>query len=379
MRILFWSELFWPYIGGAEVVGAKLLPALQARGYEVAVVTSHDHLKLPDEDRYNGIPIYRFPFRTALAEGNITQLVKARHRLAELKRTLAPQLIHLNALGPSFLFNLQTADAHPAPVLVTLHTVYDLIDSTQTEGRDTLLQNTLRSVAWVACVSEAVLHDARRRVPMITGSSSIVYNGLDEPNILPKPLPLAAPRLLCLGRLTTVKGFDLALSAFSMLIDRFPLARLVIAGDGLMRPALQAQALQLGLDDRVEFTGWIAPDKVPELINSATVVIMPSRREGFPLVGIQAAQVARPIVASRAGGLPELVVHEKTGLLVERENIKSLAEAIAFLLDRPDRARQMGKAARRRVQQIFSLERCVNEYDALYRKLSKKFPYVESA
>lgn len=84
MRILFWSELFWPYIGGAEVVGAKLLPALQARGYEVAVVTSHDHLELPDEDRYNGIPIYRFPFRTALAEGNITQLVKARHRLAEL-------------------------------------------------------------------------------------------------------------------------------------------------------------------------------------------------------------------------------------------------------------------------------------------------------
>ena len=69
MRVLFWSELFWPYIGGAEVLASKLLPALRNRGYEFIVVTSQDYLGLPDEGQYEGIPIYRLPFRKALAGG----------------------------------------------------------------------------------------------------------------------------------------------------------------------------------------------------------------------------------------------------------------------------------------------------------------------
>ena len=81
--------------------------------------------------------------------------------------------------------------------------------------------------------------------------------------------------------------------------------------------------------------------------------------------------MARPIVAAQVGGLPEVVVHEETGLLVKPEDPKGLAEAIVFLLDRPEVAHRMGQAAQSRTKNTFRWERCVDAYDALYRHLGK--------
>ena len=88
-------------------------------------------------------------------------------------------------------------------------------------------------------------------------------------------------------------------------------------------------------------------------------------------MAVQAALMARPIVATCVGGLPEIVRPHETGLLVRSEDSTELAEAIAFLLDNPQTATQMGEAAHRRARQIFSWERTVDAYDALYQTLSK--------
>ena len=186
----------------------------------------------------------------------------------------------------------------------------------------------------------------------------------------PAPLSFDSPRLLCLGRLVEEKGFDVALVAFASLLARYPEARLIIAGDGPARPDLEQQASTLGIWDAVEFTGWVAPEKAPELINTASVVVIPSRwQEPFGLVALEAALMARPIVATRVGGLPEIVVHQRTGLLVENENSKAISEAIAFLLDRPETATRMGREARIRVLKEFSWRAHVDSYDVLYREL----------
>ncbi len=142
-----------------------------------------------------------------------------------------------------------------------------------------------------------------------------------------------------------------------------------MAGDGPERLALEQQTAHLGLTHAVDFLGWVVPENVPALINTATMVVMPSRWEGFPNVALQAALMARPVVAARVGGLPEIVEHQRTGLLVEKENCPALAEAMRFLLDRIPEASQMGQEARSRVQQMFSWESCVDAYDALYRQL----------
>jgi len=133
---------------------------------------------------------------------------------------------------------------------------------------------------------------------------------------------------------------------------------------------LERQIDELGLTDIVDFIGWVAPREVPALLNTATVVLMPSRQESFGLVALEAALMARPVIATRVGGLPEVVVHEQTGLLVEQENSGALAEAIAYLLAHPHTAIHMGQAARLRAQQVFSWERHVTAYDVLYQQLA---------
>ena len=365
MRILFWSEMFWPYIGGVEVLAAKLLPALRERGYEFVVVTRRDSLDLLEEERFKGIPVYRFPFWTAFMDNSLNRVMAVRQQVAKLKRTFAPHLIHVNSFGPSVLFHLDTARAHSAPLLVTLHG-----DRYKQDTRsDTLLEKTLRSADWVTGCSAAVVEYGRQLVPDFTPHSSLIYNGLETPPLRPESLPPNPPQLLCLGRLVPEKGFDLALTALASLIERFPHIRLVIAGDGPGRTGLEQQAAKLGLTHVVDFVGWVAPDKVPALINTATVVVMPSWREGLPLVALEAALMARPVVATRVGGLLEVVVHQQTGLLVEQEDSHGLAEAIASLLDHPETATEMGQAARQRAQKVFSWKQCVDAYDALYQKL----------
>lgn len=368
MRVLVWQELFWPYVGGVEVLATKLLLTLKRRGYEIIVVTRQDSPDLSREADYQGIPVYRYPFWTVLTSGKLGEVIELRSQVAKLKRAFAPDLVHINSFGPSVLLHHDTANAHGAPLLITLHTTHQRINAGSL-GRDGLFGRTLRTANWVTCVSNAVLAHWRQLVPEISPYSSVVYTGLVAPALSPEPLPTDPPRLLCLGRLVPEKGFDLALKAFASTVDRFPSARLVIAGDGPARPLLEKQATELGLMHSVEFVGWAPPEKVPALINTATVVIMPSHYEGLGSVALEAALMARPVVAARVGGLPEIVLHQKTGLLVDDADHEALAEAILFLLNHPRTAAAFGDAARRRVQEVFSFDRYVDAYDALYKKL----------
>jgi glycosyltransferase involved in cell wall biosynthesis len=97
---------------------------------------------------------------------------------------------------------------------------------------------------------------------------------------------------------------------------------------------------------------------------------MPSRRERLPLVALEAALMARPVASTRVGGLPEVVLHQKTGLLVPQGDTEALADALLFLLKHPEIATAFGKAARRQVQEVFNFEGYVNAYDELYRKIT---------
>ena len=362
MRVLFWSGTFWPNIGGVEVLASKLLPALRNRGYEYAVIAPKTPAELPDEGRYSGIPIYRFPFRNNLNERSIEHLMETRRKIAALKRAFAPDLVHINAVGIENFFHLTTAGAHRVPALVTLHGKW-------ASQADTVVKRTLVDADWVVGCSAAILEEGRKLAPEIISRSCVIYNGLEAPSTPPAPLPFDPPRPLCLGRLAREKGFDLALSAFGAILQRFPRARLVIVGDGLERGALEKQAIHQGVSQAVEFIGWVPPAGVPDLINSSTVVVMPSRQDSLPLVALEAALMGRPLVVTRVGGLPEIVEHKQSGLLVESEDPNGLTNALSFLLDHPDAAVRMGEAARRRVQTVFRWERHVEAYDALYRQL----------
>ena len=370
MRILLWQELFWPYIGGIEVLSTKLLCALRERGHEMIVVTRQDSADLPREAEYQGIPIYRYPFPwSAFSNGNFDALIQTRRQITQLTRSFRPDVVHMNSFGPSFLFYSNTVEADAPPLLMTMHTTPGSNLSEWAFGRDGLFKKTVRSASWISCVSAAVLEQARYLMPEITSRSSVIYNGMESPNLSPEPLPLDRPCLLCLGRLVPDKGFDLAIAAFAAIADRFPRLRLIIAGDGLERSSLENQAASLRIAHSVEFVGWVPPEKVAALLNGATIVVMPSHREGLPTVALEAALMARPVVGTRVGGVPEVILHQKTGWLVPPRDENALAEALLLLLNEPRIAIALGKAARIRAQEIFRFERYVDAYENLYRKL----------
>jgi glycogen(starch) synthase len=289
-----------------------------------------------------------------------------RQEVALLKREFVPSLIHVNAnFSVADCFHVLTAHTYPAPTVITLHNQWP----DEGKGADTTLAQAMRNADWVTCVSRASLSQARKVLPEIAHRSSVIYNGLDIPAAAPTPLPWEPPRLLCLGRLSREKGFDLALTAFSSLADRFPDLHLTIAGDGPERKFLESETVRLGLSSKIDFLGWVPPDGVPALINIATIVILPSRSEGLPLVVAEAGFMNRPVVAARVGGLPEIVRHQQTGMLVDKDDSRGLGEAIAFLLTQPNVAVEMGQKARSRALELFGFSSFVDAYDALYQKV----------
>ena len=160
------------------------------------------------------------------------------------------------------------------------------------------------------------------------------------------------------------------MEALVLLRQRIPSARLVIAGDGPAAPELREQVSRAGLRDAVEFVGWVPPENVPALLNTATVVLMPSRwQEAFGIVALQAMQMARPIVASDVGGLPEVVLDGRTGFIVPKDDPAALASASFRLLDCPELAENMGTEARTRALETFGFARHVDGYEALYSKI----------
>jgi glycogen(starch) synthase len=206
-------------------------------------------------------------------------------------------------------------------------------------------------------------------MPGISARSSLIYNGIEAPALVLQPISFDPPQLLSVGRLVQEKGFDLALAAFASIRARFPTASLVIAGDGHEGEKLRRHASDLDVSAAVRFAGLVGPDTVTELINNATVVLIPSRLEGFGLVALEAALMARPVVATRVGGLPEIIIHGETGLLSEPEDAQALAENVEFLLSHPEQAERMGQAARARAEKEFGWSRYVDAYDSLYRQL----------
>jgi len=365
MRVLFWSETFWPRVGGVENLAARLLPALQERGYEFAVVTWED-LPSPEQSVYRGIPVYRLPFFLSRQERGFNLIMKQRCHVTEIKRQFAPELVHINSYGRSVLFHLNTVATHPAPALMTLHQPL----GNEPVASDSLLGHLFRTVDWVNTCSDSVLSQARELLPEIVSRSCVIRNALEPSRYKPQPLPFDPPQLLCIGRLVPEKGFDTALTAFAAVTKHFPKARLAMVGDGPQRQNLIEQEMKLGLGSSVQFYGTVAPEKIAERINEATLVLVPSRLEGFGLVALEAALMARPVVAMNVGGLPEIVRHHHTGLLVEPENSLALAEAVICLLRNPDTALQMGQAARLRAQEVFNWQTHVNAYDDLYQKLA---------
>jgi glycosyltransferase involved in cell wall biosynthesis len=177
-------------------------------------------------------------------------------------------------------------------------------------------------------------------------------------------LSCEAPLVVSVGRLVKQKGHAHLLRAWPVIARARPRARLLVVGEGPWRARLVAEASALGVADRVIFAGWRFD--VPAILAAADLYVQPSLWEGFGLAILEAMAAGTCIVASRVSTIPELVLEEKTGLLVPPGDSAALAEAILRLLADPERRREMGEAGRRRAIETFSAEHMVRATETVY-------------
>jgi glycosyltransferase involved in cell wall biosynthesis len=191
----------------------------------------------------------------------------------------------------------------------------------------------------------------------------ILPNTLDPFWALPLESPAARGRNLTLLSVTrldrgerSAKGVLHVLEVLPELRSRFPGLRYVVVGDGNDRAWLEAHSRALGLGDAVTFTGHISREALAGFYAACDIFALPSDKEGFGIVYLEAMAAGKPVVAARAGGVPEVVVDGETGLLVEHGNKQALIDAVGGLLADADRRRCLGAAGLRRLQDRFTYD-----------------------
>jgi glycosyltransferase involved in cell wall biosynthesis len=366
-RVLVLPEQYWPSVGGIEYLLQGLLPDLARRGHEFMVLTASHGASLPSSDEHDGIPIRRVPIRDAIQSGDPTTVMRLRRQVEDVAREFKPDVIHGHGVGLGTFVQLTARRASDAKFIVTLHLALDKTPPTP----DSAVRRVLDEATRVTVVSDTLGESTLQHLPSLGDRLSVIPNGLIPPTLKPEPLPFGPPVVLCLGRLVEAKGFDIAIRALRMVASKFPTLRMIVAGPGDPAELLHL-AVDQGVSDRIEFAGVVDHSRVPDMMNRATVVLMPSREEGHPLVAIEAALMARPVIGSRIIGLRDIVIHDKTGLLVPPEDPVACAAAIEALLSNPERTGSMGMAARAHALATFSWEHCVDAYDALYRSVLKE-------
>jgi glycosyltransferase involved in cell wall biosynthesis len=230
----------------------------------------------------------------------------------------------------------------------------------------------------VSTVSSSLLQELIASFPEVAHKTSVIRNGISAERLGEEqqewarsggtPAEVGGRCILSVGSYVPVKGQEVLLRAFARASARIGPARLVIAGRrGPSLAGLQALVEELGLSGRVTLLVDEPHARVMDLYHRAEMFVLPSLREGFPLVLLEAGCMGLPVLASRVGGIAELIESERDGLLVEPEDPVALAEAIESLWSDPVRARRLGSALRQKVMEKYTWERTARAYMRIMR------------
>jgi glycosyltransferase involved in cell wall biosynthesis len=194
-----------------------------------------------------------------------------------------------------------------------------------------------------------------------------IANGVpDQPT---SPPACHSPMIVgSVGRLDAMKGHDILLRAIAQ-VDQ---VRAIILGEGEYRSTLETLINDLGIGDRVELPGWVENPRI--YLPRFDVIVMPSRSEGFPLAMVEAMLAARPVIATRVGSMPEAILDQQTGLLIEKNDIDGLVKALRDLRDNPVKRLYLGETARKMALHQYTVEIMTTQYEQLWHHVRSRPP-----
>ena len=368
---------------------------LARRGHRVTVVTPGNS-SMPARESFDGVDVVRFPMELPvdLTYGRVAQTrvnfmgkvarvaVMAHYLEAQFRATMAvarehgADVIHAHWAIPTGPAAVSAAQRLGLPSVITMHGGDVYVNPEQGYDFPTrwyvrpALRWTLRKAGALTAITEDCRqHALRAGAP--SRSMHLVFNGTDLRRFSPAPAGEADPRfgpnmIFACRQLFPRKGIRFLIEAAAQLKPRFPDLKVVVAGDGFERPDLIALAERLGITRDVTFLGWVPNSELPQYYRAAALSVIPSLEEGFGIPAAEAMGCETAVVASDAGGLPEVVEHGVTGLIVPRGDATALAGAIGDLLADPARRARMGQAGRERALRLFDWDRSAEQFEQIY-------------
>jgi glycosyltransferase involved in cell wall biosynthesis len=398
LNICFVSPEYYPISGGTGAYVYYLSHELQKLGHRVHVVarSSEKAEKTVEEGNATYIRCAGNPLRRFIGFARSTS-----KKLTELNRVSPFDVVHANLpLVPSFA----VPEELKAALVCTVHSTWKgEAEAIKSEGFGKLNLNEKFMLEFNAFLRSSEKKLMKRANALIAVSQytkkeltefyniseekiHVIYNGVDIQKFKPlsrnktelrRELGLAPSdrkMILFVGRLYSRKGLPTLLQAAQVVVKDFRNTQFVISGGGFKQneEKLRKLATQLGIEDNVSFVGYFPDEKLPDLYAAADVFVLPALYENFPFAILEAMSTGLPVVSTRVGGIPELIVDKHSGLLIEPYDHEQLADAIIRLLQDSNFAEELGRKARQLVEEKFAWPLVTRQVIDAYQKVAEK-------
>jgi len=351
-------------LGGAERVMATLVNLLPRQRF-YPIVCSLENGIVADQLRKKGIEVIILPKCRAYDFVFLVKLI----RLIRKKRI---RLIHAHLLI-SHIYGWLASRLTRIPMIITIHGKSFM----DWKHGNKVFRFVAKHSNKIITVSNNIKAEVIKRLTLSTDNFICIYNGVDlskfqhktSSETLKRNLNINSSDLIVgsVGGLRPVKDYPCLLKSIPIVLKEFPKTKFIIVGDGPLRNSLQSITRSLRLENNVLFLGW--REDISELLTIFDIFVLSSKTEGISISILEAMASGLPVVATNVGGNPEVIEDGKTGFLVPQADSQSLAKAIIKLLKDGHLRKTMGKNARKKAEEKFSLQVSVDKHIEVYDRL----------
>lgn len=365
MNILILSPELYPYTGGGVAVHVYYLSKLLANKSKNRVIlfsVCPRGIKCESSGALQLNAIYLSPFPFA----SVSYVLKSLNMFLLVRRKTKANVIHSHTAYPQVMFLAYTMSLiSKVPFIVTSHGS-DVRVLRNVRILKVLQRFLLRKAYYITCVSKEIKQILVNEYGLQNNKISIIGNGYDTTLVSKRRFAeRREKKIVFVGVLRWAKDPTTLIEAFKRISIRHADVKLLIMGDGPLRMKLETQCKELNISDRVTFLGQVSHEKAMETIAGCDVYVLTSIDEGFPTSLVEAMALGKPIVATRVGGVPEIVSDEVSGLLVPPKSPEHVAQAIDRLLNESNLADRLGEVAAERVKE-YSWDNIIGKYEQLY-------------
>jgi len=386
MRIIFMNEDWFPIVGGIVLTVNNVAQDLKDRGHHVSVIAEQMYSVSPKEEVTNGIVVRRVWYHMPTMAMSLRPRVLLHffvslllfpfvffltsYRLLRITQREKPDIVNVHYLGRNALYALVMRLFFPFKLVINV-CGYDL-DRYEESSRVTrfYIKAVLGSADLILTNTDSQIRLAEAICEGVDKKAGVVGRGIfPEEFDDASPYPHTRPYLLAISNHHYRKGIDVLLNAFAMVSQKRPDLDLILVGEGSEGDALMSQAYELGITANVIFFGVASRNQVGSLLKGCEFLVLPSRSESFGKVLIEAMLAGKTVVASRVGGVPEVLRWGERGLLVSPESPDSLAEGILRLLEDPELQQRLTEGLSEKVRLEYPWSAVASRYLSHYQTL----------